>query len=650
MRVDNSPPAAPGYPAGFTYPTDYNTDHLSQAKRYLKAIKRRWPVIVVFVLLGTLVGWATTPGETESGPLGPRTQYYQATHTLIGPSNVVPGDETSSSGTIDLTQAAFLATAGDVPQRVAERLGIPVERVENYVLATPRGDVNSIEITSVGTDSTTVTQLADTTAAELVSYLNERAQASYDAALGEALADLDEYRRQREEIQAKIAAGDGNPDELDAELQSVLNRYTAAYQRFSSLSEVRDPSPGLSTLETAKAFQITEQAHMQLRQRISMGPDYTPPTTEEGSTSTSSVETAEPPDPKVRAAMGGLLGLFAAIGLILGLDRFDPRLRRRDDVEAVTGLPVLAEIPPMTRTQQSAIEVVASTSPRSRAAEAYRVVRSAILFTATADAAAADAATSGNGNGTERRVKLKPSLSKGDPVLDSIEIGPQTILVTSPGPNEGKTTTVANLAAVLAEGGLSVLVINCDFRRPRVHKYLVHEGANIEGDEMAATVAAGALSGQVKAMRTEIPKVRLITGIGENDPNANPLEIVALQRKIVHAARGHFDVVLLDTAPILTTNDASELLPECDHVIMVVRNGKTKREAAQRTAEILTRFEAPVLGVVFNGSDDTPAVQYYYNYYLDSTGKRVRGAAYLTDEVLAASAAPPTGPGAPTSA
>ena len=92
-----------------------------------------------------------------------------------------------------------------------------------------------------------------------------------------------------------------------------------------------------------------------------------------------------------------------------------------------------------------------------------------------------------------------------------------------------------------------------------------------------------------------------------------------------------FDVILLDTAPFLTTNDASELLPECDHVLMVVRNGKTKREAALRTAEVLARFDAPVLGVVFNGSDDTPAVQYYYNYYLDSTGKRVRGPGYMSE-------------------
>ena len=83
-----------------------------------------------------------------------------------------------------------------------------------------------------------------------------------------------------------------------------------------------------------------------------------------------------------------------------------------------------------------------------------------------------------------------------------------------------------------------------------------------------------------------------------------------------------FDVILLDTAPFLTTNDASELLPETDHVIVVVRAGKTRRLAARRTAEVLERFDAPVLGIVLNDSQESTAAQYYYSYYLDGSGSR----------------------------
>ena len=96
-------------------------------------------------------------------------------------------------------------------------------------------------------------------------------------------------------------------------------------------------------------------------------------------------------------------------------------------------------------------------------------------------------------------------------------------------------------------------------------------------------------------------------------------------------ARGRYDVILLDTAPFLTTNDASELLSETDHVLLVVRAGKTRRLAAHRTAEILERFDAPVLGVVMNDSDETPAAQYYYTYYLDGSGKKKRTDKALVD-------------------
>jgi capsular exopolysaccharide synthesis family protein len=575
-------------------------------------------VLVVLTLLGALVGWVTTPGADATDPLAAPERFYQATHTLIGDTSLVVSVDESGSGSsgINLTQAAYFATAGEVPARVAERLGIDVETVEQNVTATPRADVNAIDVTAIGSDITLVSQLADTTANELVTYLTEQAQAQYDKALNDVLTDLDELRAERQQIQDQLAAGQGDPEELQAQLSAVINQLTARSQRFQTLSDIDNPAASLSTLDVASPTLISEDVYDQKQQQILLGPDYTPPTTTPDGASSVDTEPAEPGNPISRAALGAMLGLAIAVGAILGLDRFDTRLRRRDDVEQTTGLPVLAEIPPMSSSQQKGIEVVAASNPRSRAAEAYRVVRSAIMFAATAESAMAN----GNGNG-----RLQKPLTQTGHAPD---LGPQVIMVTSPGPGEGKTTTTANLAAVLAEGGLSVLVINCDFRRPRVHKYLVH-GESTQASSESVMVPGGDEKYEVRAMRTDIPKVKLITGIGENDPHANPLEIVAVQRRILHSARSHFDAILLDTAPILTTNDASELLPECDHVVMVIRNGKTKREAAQRTAEILTRFEAPTLGVVFNGSDDTPAVQYYYNYYLDSTGKRVRGPGYL---------------------
>src|SRR4029079_17253292 len=105
----------------------------------------------------------------------------------------------------------------------------------------------------------------------------------------------------------------------------------------------------------------------------------------------------------------------------------------------------------------------------------------------------------------------------------------QVVMVTSPGPDEGKTTTVSNLAAVLAEGGLSVLVINCDFRRPRIQKYLLEKGSTRDDTDQLGLIAE---TGQVRAVATMIPRVRLVTGIGEGDLDANPIEIVAGQKRL----------------------------------------------------------------------------------------------------------------------
>src|SRR5690606_30120022 len=98
----------------------------------------------------------------------------------------------------------------------------------------------------------------------------------------------------------------------------------------------------------------------------------------------------------------------------------------------------------------------------------------------------------------------------------------------SANPAEGKTTTTANLAAVMAEGGFTVLVVNCDFRRPRVQDYLIEDGSS---NERHTVLDSTSNTSPVVVTATKIAGVKLVTGIGENDPNANPLEVVATQRK-----------------------------------------------------------------------------------------------------------------------
>jgi len=95
-------------------------------------------------------------------------------------------------------------------------------------------------------------------------------------------------------------------------------------------------------------------------------------------------------------------------------------------------------------------------------------------------------------------------------------------------------------------------------------------------------------------------------------PNPNPAEVAAAQRQVVDTARGMFDIILLDTAPLLSTNDASELVGSCDVVVLVAQAGKTTKPAGARATEMLQRLEATVAGVALLGTRDIPNAQYYY--------------------------------------
>ncbi len=109
-----------------------------------------------------------------------------------------------------------------------------------------------------------------------------------------------------------------------------------------------------------------------------------------------------------------------------------------------------------------------------------------------------------------------------------------------------------------------------------------------------------------------IPGVTLVSNVVD-DPAANPSQITAEQRKLVEAAKKNFDVVLLDTAPLLATNDAIEVVPDVDAVVVVMRPGISTADSAVRARELLDRAHAPVAGVVMVG--DAAAAADHYHYY-----------------------------------
>src|SRR3984893_10812092 len=168
----------------------------------------------------------------------------------------------------------------------------------------------------------------------------------------------------------------------------------------------------------------------------------------------------------------------------------------------------------------------------------------------------------------------------------------QTIGITSAAAGEGKSTTVANLAIALAEGGRRVIVIDADLRRPSLHTLF-----GVDRQDGLANLLRGSEQTQLPLVDTAAPGVRLLT----SGPVANnPLEVLASRRfdEVLALARSQADFVLVDTAPAGALADAAVLAPRLEGILLVVSAGRTQRDLARRAREQLERVNANVLVVV----------------------------------------------------
>ena len=170
----------------------------------------------------------------------------------------------------------------------------------------------------------------------------------------------------------------------------------------------------------------------------------------------------------------------------------------------------------------------------------------------------------------------------------------QTILITSASPDEGKSTTLANLAVTFAENGRDVLAVDCDLRRPSLHQLF-----NLTNERGLTTAIAegGQLAEQIRA--TDIPHLRVIPS-GPLPPN--PAELLGSQRmdRVIEALRSLADIILFDAPPTNAVTDAAVLGAKMDGVLLVVSAGRTKRDHAIRAKRMLEKVNAKVLGVVLN--------------------------------------------------
>jgi Mrp family chromosome partitioning ATPase/capsular polysaccharide biosynthesis protein len=555
---------------------------------YFRILRRRWTWIAAFVVVGATIGAASTL-LSEAASTGDRR--YKATATLVFQQSV-DSDSSSSSGSSTPTRPAFnnldqiavLVTTGEVPTQAADTLGMEPHEVTERITTESDSTSSTLAITGIDSDDESAERLTDTVAQQVIDTLNAKELERYDKITRDTIARLDKLRADIAVLDSQIG-GPGASDIARAERDGLVDQYRLAFERFQQLASGGAATGALSTLETASSVPISTSAYNTLLDRGQLGENHERAETQQTDEETTETSSSSPnlDSPVARGILGGFLGLLLGIGVALVAERFDRRLRTRDDMAAAFELPVLAEVPRLTGDQLREKQVVVHSAPISRAAEAYRAVRSSLLFqTAHLDGAGdEDSKRSGNGAGS----KTSPSTQR-----DAL-----VVMVASAVPGDGKTTTSVNLAAAFAETGSSVLVINCDFRRPMAHEFLR------SADQPRRT------------LRTAIPGVWFVSRAVGN-PDANPAQVIAAQRQVIATARDHFDVIVLDTAPLLTANDAVEVVPSADVVLLVARFQSTTSDQAQRATELLHRVDAPVAGVVVVGTPEDAGAYYYYQY------------------------------------
>lgn len=188
----------------------------------------------------------------------------------------------------------------------------------------------------------------------------------------------------------------------------------------------------------------------------------------------------------------------------------------------------------------------------------------------------------------------------------SVDEEMRSMLVTSSGPSEGKSSTVANLAVVFAQQGKNVLLIDGDMRKPTLHYTF-----RLNNRSGLSNVLVGDQSLEEAVVMSDIPNLDLLS-CGPIPPNPSELLGSKAMERTLNVAKSRYDLVIFDTPPVLAVTDAQILANICDGALLVVRSKQTEYDMIQKAKELLSPAQAKMLGVVLNDKEQTKGTYYYY--------------------------------------
>lgn len=288
------------------------------------------------------------------------------------------------------------------------------------------------------------------------------------------------------------------------------------------------------------------------------------------------------PKPLQDAVIAGGVGLLLGIGFALLRENLDDRVRGKDQLEQLMpGIPVLGLIPVIDGWRdRKRPYLVAQTQPRSPPSEAYRGLRTSVRFMA-------------------------------------LENPTKVLQITSPSAGDGKTTTSANLAWIMADAGQRVVLIGCDLRQPRIHDFF-----GLPNDVGFTSVLLGEAELDDALLWVPNQPNLLMLPTGPVPPNPSELLSSARTQQVFKSLSAYADMVIVDSAPVLPVTDAAVLSTHADAILLVVSVGMDKRRDVVQSVEMLNQINAPVAGIVLNRAIEADSSAYYrYGYEEKSSHK-----------------------------
>jgi len=494
------------------------------------------------------------------------TPIYQASAKLL--INQAASASQLSPGYTDILTSQQLARTyanlladGPVVEGMAQRLGLPTDQRS---IARLQGDI-------------TVTPIRDT---QLLEVKVEGADPTLIARIANTLPEVFIDRNQ----QLQMGRVGGLKTSLEKEIASVQD-------------DIARAQSGLAGNPDDAQRQRLETSLAQYRTTLSsLANNYNQIRIAEAQ-ATNNVVIAKPavvplgpvrPRTMTNALLAMIVGGMLAVGAAFLVEYLDDTVKSPDDVTRVTGLSTLGAIARLKDAAGTQRQLIAWVQTKAPETEAYRTLRTNIQFS-------------------------------------SVDKPVRTLLVTSSGPGEGKSTTAANLAVVMAQTGQKVILVDTDLRRPVIHKtFGVPNNVGIT----TALLAGQDIDLAAYVQPTEIENLTVLTS-GPIPPN--PSELLGSHRMahVIEQLSQVADLVIFDTPPVLVVTDASVLGRQVDGVLLVADAGGTREQALVQTVGELRKTGVNILGIALNRLDSRSRGYYYYYYYYyntDEGGNRRRRA------------------------